>query len=372
MVCALFSILPFIYMTVHRFSGIMFTASFQHYHESVTAMKKFNLGLISANRNTIYSLSMLWLMLFHSTFLFGKPWMLPLLKLKHLGNLGVDIFLFVSGISLYFSMAKGSSLRQFYRRRFLRVVPPALFTYALWFGFLAPYKEPDLLAFLLDVSGLGLFFFGRTMIWFFTAILCFYALYPLLHAFLNRTHHAPWALALLLCASLLLNAALRFCLPVFWKRSEILFRRVPIFMIGAWCGKFVRDKRDLPISQVHLSMLALIMMLMWFIFGNTLGSIISPRYAYIPLAMAFAAFFAVLGNASPLRRVSNWLAPITFEVFLWHYVWNSLIGRAAPFLSSIAANLIAFNLTLATAWVLVYLENHLLRMNTWGRFSVFS
>lgn len=77
-----------------------------------------NLELISKNRSSIYGITMIWIMLFHSSFTFSTPWMLPLSIAKDMGRCGVDVFLFLSGISLYFSLSKrGSSLKDFYIRR---------------------------------------------------------------------------------------------------------------------------------------------------------------------------------------------------------------------------------------------------------------
>jgi len=41
---------------------------------------------------------------------------------KSIGNVGVDIFLFLSGIGLYFSYKK-NNLKQFYMNRFVRILP---------------------------------------------------------------------------------------------------------------------------------------------------------------------------------------------------------------------------------------------------------
>ena len=51
-----------------------------------------NLALISKNRSSIYGIAMLWIMLCHTSFTFNKPWMLPILVAKNMGNCGVDEF----------------------------------------------------------------------------------------------------------------------------------------------------------------------------------------------------------------------------------------------------------------------------------------
>ena len=322
---------------------------------------KFNLGLISSNRNTIYGLSMLWIMLFHSTFLFSKSWMLPLLKLKEVGSLGVDIFLFVSGISLYYSLSKGGTPWDFYLRRLRRILLPTLLTAGLWYALLSPHRVHDVGTFLLNVSGLNLFVNGGRLIWFVTAISCCYAITPPLNFFFRESRHSPWALVIVLCASLLLNSALRHYFPVFWKHSEILFRRIPIFLIGAWCGKFVYEKKTLPLTHAQVALLAVALLLLFFFTQSSWSKLVSPRYAYIPLTMAFTGLFSLLGNVPPIRRVAGFFAPITLEVYLCQEKWNVLIQRAFPSLGTVPLNLAAFALAILTAKLLLRIENTVTR-----------
>lgn len=152
-----------------------------------------NLELISRNRSSIYGISMLWIMLCHSSFSFSKTWMLSLLIAKNMGNCGVDVFLFVSGISLYFSLSKQNcSLKDFYVHRIKRIVFPTLVTSMLWFGFLAPNPAPDISAFLLDVTGISLFIYGKRTIWFVTMIMICYVVYPLLYSVNKKNRQFSW------------------------------------------------------------------------------------------------------------------------------------------------------------------------------------
>ena len=108
----------------------------------------------------------------------------------------------------------------------------------LWFTF----SSPDIGTFLLDVTGISLFISGKRVIWFVTAIVICYAIYPLLYSANQKTDNSVWMLAIMLFICITLNAILRYNFQSFWKNSEILFRRIPIFAIGFFVeSMYMRD-----------------------------------------------------------------------------------------------------------------------------------
>ena len=77
------------------------------------------LGNISRFRAEQMGAAMLFVILFHVALDRGDPFY----GLRRCGNVGVDIFLFLSGVGLWFSWVKTPDVRRFYRRRLLRIVP---------------------------------------------------------------------------------------------------------------------------------------------------------------------------------------------------------------------------------------------------------
>lgn len=62
---------------------------------------------------------MLFVILFHVALDRGDPFY----GLRRCGNVGVDIFLFLSGVGLWFAWTKTPSVSHFYRRRLIRILP---------------------------------------------------------------------------------------------------------------------------------------------------------------------------------------------------------------------------------------------------------
>ena len=72
---------------------------------------QFNWGIISKYRSQVMGIAILWIILFHAKAQGIKiPHMQFLNYILNHGNLGVEIFLFVSGIGMYFSLSKGYKL----------------------------------------------------------------------------------------------------------------------------------------------------------------------------------------------------------------------------------------------------------------------
>ena len=75
-------------------------------------------GLLSKWRNELYGISILWIMLFH-LIVEGRINFKINTAIHNIishGNFGVDIFLFLSGASLYFSLQKNSSIVSFFKK----------------------------------------------------------------------------------------------------------------------------------------------------------------------------------------------------------------------------------------------------------------
>ena len=88
-----------------------------------------NLGKISAYRGELMGFAILIVMLFHM----GVPRSSSWYGLVRMGNLGVDIFLFLSGMGLWYSWSKNPALRQFYFNRVIRIYPAWLIIAGYYF-----------------------------------------------------------------------------------------------------------------------------------------------------------------------------------------------------------------------------------------------
>ena len=92
-------------------------------------IKDIELANISRFRGELMGAAMLFIILFHV----GLPREDAFYGLRRMGNVGVDMFLFLSGIGLWFSWMKNPDTKRFFIRRYLRIYPAWLIIACLFY-----------------------------------------------------------------------------------------------------------------------------------------------------------------------------------------------------------------------------------------------
>ena len=68
------------------------------------------------------------------------------------GGMGVNIFLFMSGIGLYYSLKRNGNIIDFYIRRAIRLIVPYLLIAGVWYGLKYLVIENNFLLFIYELS----------------------------------------------------------------------------------------------------------------------------------------------------------------------------------------------------------------------------
>ncbi len=145
--------------------------------------KPIELSDISRYRGELMGLAMLFVMLFHV----WMPKSNPMYGLVRCGNVGVDIFLLLSGVGLWFSWTGNPSPKRFFVHRFQRVYPAWLVMACLFYipnyistpgGGYSP-DVPNLIANIL--VGWSFWRIDDLTFWFVPSIMVLYVLAPGLH-----------------------------------------------------------------------------------------------------------------------------------------------------------------------------------------------
>ena len=92
-------------------------------------IKDIELANMSRFRGELMGAAMLFIILFHV----ALPREDAFYGLRRMGNVGVDMFLFLSGIGLWFSWAKNPDVKRFFIRRYLRIYPAWLIIACLYY-----------------------------------------------------------------------------------------------------------------------------------------------------------------------------------------------------------------------------------------------
>ena len=220
----------------------------------------FDLHDLSAVRPYLMGLACLWVTVYHSKYL--NLFQSSLLNATHLlgavtrvqaiGNCAVDLFFFLSGLGLYFSytrlMESGAPhpARTFYVRRFKRILPTVLIVTLLTYGLIP--KADDLANWAGCVFLYGMFVPGleRGNFWYFSATAVFYLCFPLVHRAIRGKRGYIGAI-LLAAVSIALSALLSHVAEIyFYAKTNLMFCRIPVFVLGAYMGKLCLRHQQVP------------------------------------------------------------------------------------------------------------------------------
>lgn len=298
---------------------------------------------------------MLFVILFHVALDRGDPFY----GLRRCGNVGVDIFLFLSGVGLWFSWVKTPDVRRFYRRRLLRIVPT-------WLVVSTAFYLPDYLGArrfsrsIVDLIGditinWDFWLHDELTFWYVPAIMALYLVAPWYMRLVQNRPIYRWLPLLMVVWCVMVQ----WVLPIHHAvgHLEIFWSRVPIFFIGINFGELVRMRRQLPGESVWLLLLTFLMT-----FGTCLY-LEQVRHGHFPLfveRMLYIPFTVctVLVLNRIFRRTPQWVnsafrfvGALSLEAYLIHihfvlvYVQPYHLGYWPTFLLTVA-------ITLPIAWLL--------------------
>ena len=313
-----------------------------------------NLGLLSKHRNVIYGLAILWVVFFHAAtnnsidFSFGLDWLLPFDFFLRRGNVGVDMFLFLSGICLYFSFVRNPDILSFMRKRLIRIVPSTFLIFGTYWlvRFLA--IDHNLTLFLSRMTLMRFWMTGETAIWFVSLIIVLYVIYPYLFCFFfgrdgKESHFGVFIFVLCFCYA----SAVLFCFSNqdAFDMVEAAITRVPAFIIGAWSGKFVYESRNVGKGWIAVAIAAAILFFAFMTFNRVVPALqfvsqgAFQRFYYVigggALCFLIALVCEQFGKRIDMRkrivyRFLAWTGTFSLELYLSHMMLGSIM-RALPF-----------------------------------------
>lgn len=310
------------------------------------------LANISRFRGALMGIAMLIIILFHvdlarSDMFFG---------LRRMGNLGVDMFLFLSGIGLWFSWMKTPSYRHFYFRRLIRIYPAWLIIACLYYLPRLPVHDAASLVNLIGEIGFNWNFWlhDELSFWYIPAIMMLYLFAPPYMELIRRHSVYRWLPVVMIM----------WCILVEWVTPihhavghlEIFWSRVPIFFIGINMGEMVRQKRTIDGQGIWMLIIMFVMTSVscFFLEQERHGQfpLFVERMLYIPLTITF-----ILICNRGLRRTPKWVngalafvGSLSLECYLihLHFVLDYL-PKAWSYWPTFLACVVA---TLPLAWVL--------------------
>lgn len=319
--------------------------------------ESFDLSSISRGRSLILCTAALMVLIFHSSYQFEHSLMAFLVES---GYMGVDLFLFVSGVGLYYSFSGNPDVRTFYKHRAVRILPAFLIVSVAWNLFRYPGSVK---AFLENITLISFYTRGDRTFWYFALIIPLYIVYPVIHMLIQK--YRGFAAAGMIVAVLVLSALFTKC---FWQFSliEIAFARIPVFICGVWLAPSIKAGKKAPAVWLWVC-LAVLIGCNAILYYNIVEQITIQRFICCPIAVSWAFLLSALNEHMRKGRfysVLIWIAGLSMELYLIQEKALALITPVFPAVDShnIVLNLCVYPVTFFAAYLL-----HLLCERITGR-----
>lgn len=205
---------------------------------------------MSTYRNAIYGAAALWITLFHGVILDKIHFSLWFINdTLEMGNIGVDIFLLLSGMGLYMSFSRDGNIGRFYYKRLVRVYFPFILIAGPVFAYLFLYREHNVPQFISMITTAS-YWQGISRIvdlWYVAAALMFYLLYPFIHRFIFFKKKGSFVRFILLLSASVIGAVLIYNFNEdFYLRCDTAIPRLSVFILGCYMGQFLGKKIKFP------------------------------------------------------------------------------------------------------------------------------
>ena len=313
------------------------------------------LGNISRFRAEQMGAAMLFVILFHVALDRGDPFY----GLRRCGNVGVDIFLFLSGVGLWFAWTKTPSVSHFYRRRLIRILPTWLICSTAFYlrDYLGARRfSKDIGDLIGDITiNWDFWLHDELTFWYVPAIMALYLVAPWYMRLIERYPTYRWLPMLMVVWCVMVQWVLPIHAAV--GHLEIFWSRVPIFFIGINMGEMVRSRKQLPPDAVWLLLVTFLMT-----FGTCLYleqvrhgrfPLFVERMLYIPFTVCSILVMNRIFRRTPewVNRAFRLVGMLSLEAYLIHihFVLVYIQPMGLGYWGTFAATVV---ITLPVAWVL--------------------
>lgn len=218
--------------------------------------KTYSLKLISQYRALLMGIAIVMIAFCHPDVAL-KHNGLPVSKIAsvlHLCTVGVDIFMFLSGFGLWYSLKKKPDVKSYEKRRIRKLLPPYLIiagiTYLLYD---IPIKNLGIQKFAEDISFVSWFKYGSTRYWFVAAIVVFSSVFPMIFRYIENNSVSDQIKLIVFFAGFFVITLLLDNRFELYSQFKIAIERLPIFILGAACAK--RTEKNPELSRIVLTVI---------------------------------------------------------------------------------------------------------------------
>lgn len=299
--------------------------------ENVSGKKrKFSFYSLSEYRSELYGFSILWIMIFHAyltevSYFRGRKYLEDLNDYIHLGACGVEIFLILSAMGLYFSFQKNKDLYQYLKRRVVRIFLPVFFMILPFQIYWCAIGKANAETVLPAALGLLFWFTGNQQIWFISLMVVLYLLYPYIYAFVfskpEKKLSAPFRTLILIALTVGLLYTFDKTAHDTFMTYEIALTRIPSFLIGVIVGKYVYEKKKFPV-WCWLIVVPLLVFGNYMALNHKYSARLYSRLARLEISVPLMFIMAAVFMFTPkfIRAFLSFFGNISLELYISHLI----------------------------------------------------
>lgn len=307
----------------------------------------------SRGRATVMGIATLMILWFHCSVAVPPESVLGMIKM--VGDLGVDLFFFASGVGIFFAVEKYKRYGAYLTSRILRILPAFILVTVMWSDYREHYYwEFDTSGLWLELTTLIFWVHNNLRCWYVPGILVLYLLTP---GYVRLWKRYPW-FNVAAMAGILVLAALSPWWPLLYPlQPKLIFLfRIPVYLAGLQMGKWIREGKQLKLFWPGILLVTAICV---FVVASCYGYTAVPirwdyKYAaYGPLALVLSLMLAKL----PDNPVTGYFAGRSLEFYLvFEKVLEAISMRPQLEVldgeTLILKNLLAFAVTMALVEIL--------------------
>ena len=301
-------------------------------------MKKINYNLISKYRKTLMGLSIISIIVFHFAYDVGihKSHYTLFWKLYKtiIGSSGVDIFLLLSGVGLYYSFKKNNNIKYFYKKRFVKILVPYFIICLPSILFRDLFSNNGgILLVIKDFTFITFFSKGNRWFWYILLILFCYLIFPFFYEVFDekQSKQSEQIRMMSIFTFFLMISLLLFnCNRLIFDRINIIILRIPFFILGIYLGKKSYNNKKIGLgSYIFFIIISILSLFLLKPYNIIISRIVLAFFAisYFSLFVLFINKFENNIIIKYFNKIVSKIGEYTLEIYLIHVALRRIFNH---------------------------------------------
>lgn len=241
----------------------------------------------------------------------------------YIGSCGVDIFLFLSGLGLYYSFKKNPNIKLFFKKRFSKILIPYLIVaIPAWFIKDILLLNTSWIQYFKDILFISFFESGIKWFWYILMIMICYLIFPYIFTFIEGHRNFTKMICALIGITLIAKL-LQLYYPALFKNVNIALLRFPAFFLGGFIGKESYHNNNIPKSSLILLILSFLLMTYKSSMGILYSRYILGLFGIVIITLIAIVLYLINIKTVLLKEYSwfkaiEWFGIHSLELYLTH------------------------------------------------------